>query len=98
MGKAIKLRDVNTAVRIYYACPEISTGEIRELFGNLAASTISRMKKEVFAEMEKRGIPRNKGSAVDTRTAFEVWHYDIADLELRKRKLDRYGYNTAASA
>ena len=35
MAKTIMIKDVETAVRIYYSCPELGTKEIMELFARL---------------------------------------------------------------
>jgi len=85
------IKNLDTAIRIYYENTEIGNPEIRELFGNLANSTILHMKNEVLKEMTERKTPRFRYHTVNTEVAFEVWGIDVSDLEKRRSKLIKLG-------
>lgn len=85
------IKNIETALRIYYENTEIGNPEIRELFGNIANSTILSMKNEVLKEMTERKIQRFRYHTVNTEVAFEVWGIDINDLERRRSKLIKLG-------
>ena len=89
--KILPIKDIDTAVRIYYAFPEIGNKEIRELFGNICSSTISKYKKAVQDVQTKNNIVTAGLNTVDTETAFTVWGLDIKDLERRRKKLKELG-------
>jgi hypothetical protein len=78
---------IENALKIYYENAELGNKEIRALFGNRSTATVSRLKKNVRAEMLKRGIPSFCAFRVNTPTAYDVWGIDINDLEERRRKL-----------
>lgn len=82
---------INEAIRIYYTYPELGNKEIKELFGNLANSTISHYKKEVREMQSEKGIKTSQKNAVNTEVAYEVWGIDVADLERRRKKLKELG-------
>ena len=89
--KVTPIKDIDTAVRIYYTYPEIGNAEISELFGGIASSTISRYKKDVMDEQVKREQKTSRLHSVNTRIAYEVWGLDIKDLEFRRKKLKELG-------
>lgn len=84
------LRDIPTAIRIYYEKHELTTSDIIELFGCCAA-TAKKMKDMARKLMGERDIPNWNALAVNTDCAFEAWGLDIEDLERRYKKLLKYG-------
>ncbi|MCH5209446.1 MAG: hypothetical protein J1F01_00630 [Oscillospiraceae bacterium] len=82
---------INEAIRIYYTYPELGNKEIRELFGNLANSTISNYKKAVREVQTERNIKTSQKNAVNTEVAYEVWGIDVENLEQRRKKLKALG-------
>ncbi len=81
--------DVERALIIYYAKPEIGTAEIRALFG-VAAATACKMKNEVRKAMADRDIKSFTPYTVNTRIAYEIWGIDIGDYERRLKKLREF--------
>ena len=92
MSKAYtpRLLDVGQAIKIYYSCPELQNSDIRELFGNIASSTIAKLKNVVKDEQKARERPSFTLRGINTEIAFEVWGLNIADLERRYSKLKKY--------
>lgn len=76
------LTDLDTAIRIYYQYPEIGNTQIKELFGkNLAGSTLARYKKAIRDEQIEQEIKTSGINTVNTKIAYEVFGFDIEDLE-----------------
>jgi hypothetical protein len=75
------------ALKIYYTHSELGNAEIVALFGRLSSATVSKLKKLVKAEMNKRDICSYGLHKVNTTVAFAVWGIDVADLEKRFKKL-----------
>lgn len=84
-----KVPDVEKAIVIYYAKPEIGTAEIRELLG-VSAATACNMKNEVRKAMADRDIKSFTPYTVNTRIAYEIWGIDISDYEKRLKKLREF--------
>ena len=55
MSKLIMVKDVGTAVRIYYSCPELGTKEIMELF-SCSHATAAKLKAPARELQNERGI------------------------------------------
>lgn len=91
--KTQPITNIDTAIRIYYAYPEIDNSQIKELFGIAGNSTLSRYKKAVLDEQAKLGIATMRAYAVDTKTAYKVWGIDIDDLVKRRKKLKELGFS-----
>ncbi|MGN0181446.1 MAG: hypothetical protein ACI4DP_03400 [Candidatus Ornithomonoglobus sp.] len=89
--RAKSIKDVNTAIHIYYAYPEMDNSQIKELFGIAANSTIARYKKPVLEKQTEDGVKTMCAYTVNTKTAYEVWGIDVADLEKRRDKLKKLG-------
>lgn len=87
----VSIKDIPTAVRIYYQYPEIGSGEIRELFGITGSSTVAKLKKSALNKMTENGIKRFVASKVNTKCAYEAWGIDVDDLEKRLSKLQKLG-------
>lgn len=89
--KTTPIKDIDTALRIFYTYPEIGNAEISELFGGIAQSTVIRYKEEVVAEQIKQDVKTSRLYSVNTRVAYEVWGLDVKDLEQRRKKLKELG-------
>lgn len=92
MGRRLQLKaDIETILRIYYSNPELGTAEIKELFGDIAPSTITKLRNEARAETarQEEKILTFGSYTVNTEMAFKAWHIDIEDLEKRHQKLRR---------
>ena len=83
--------DLDAAIRVYYASPELRNAEISEIFKGISAATINRKKRRVKEEMRKRGVHTWHPNAINTTLAYEVWGLDIKDLEHRRSKLMELG-------
>ena len=87
--KVKQIKDIDTAIRIYYMYPEIGKTEIRELVGNIGNSTISNYTKAVKEEQVRREKLTAHTNTVDTETAYAVWGIDVEDLIKRRAKLQK---------
>ena len=82
-----QITSIDNALRIYYSHSEIGNREITALFGKHSSATISRLKKIVKNEMNKRDIPSYGMNKINTAVAFNIWGIDITDLEKRMKKI-----------
>lgn len=89
--KVKQISSIDTALRIYYRYSEIGNKEIKELFGNLGNTTLSRYKEAVKQAQAERGIMTSCLYTVNTELAYEVWGLNVADLERRRKKLISLG-------
>jgi len=81
------IKNIETALKVYYENAEIGNKEINCLFGNRSSATISKLKKIVKAEMIKRNMPTFNAYKINTAIAYDVWGIDINDLEKRMKKI-----------
>lgn len=92
MGTRLRLKaDINTILRIYYENTELGTKEIKDLFGDIAPSTVTNLKNKaraLTARQEKK-ILIFGSYTVNTEMAFKAWHIDVDDLERRRQKLQK---------
>lgn len=86
-----RIRDIDTALRIYYSYTELDTELLRTLFEGLSSSTLYKLRRRCKEVMADRGVKCFGRSSVNTKIAFEVFGLDPADLEERKRKLQKLG-------
>lgn len=91
MRRTVMIKNIDTALRIYYTYPELTSKEINELFGKLAPSTITRYKSIVKTEQRKREVRTNMSNSINTQVAYDVWGIDVNDLEKRRSKLIKLG-------
>jgi hypothetical protein len=89
-----QITSLETAIRLYYERSELSTPDIRELFGPLANDTVSRLKRKARELMNERGKLPGDATRVNTEIAYEAWGLDIAKLEYRLNKLRTLGVRT----
>lgn len=81
------ISSIETALRIYYTYSELRNEQIKELFGGLADTTVTRYKKAVLNAQADRNVKTSQHHTIDTETAFDVWGINVADLERRREKL-----------
>lgn len=81
------LTNIAEAIEMYYAKPELCNEDIKKLFGITGTATVARIKKPVLDEMRRKGIPKWSSAGINTDIAFQVWGFDIKDLERRYKKL-----------
>jgi len=84
-----QIKDVQTAIRIYWAHPEIGVHHIKELFGLISNSPAHKYKRAVLNEMAKNDIKTHTRGTINTRFAYTCWGIDIDDLEKRHAKLKK---------
>lgn len=94
-----KLRDIETAIQIYYSNLELDNENIRKIFitqrgGELSSATIASLKDLARKEMRERDIPVYNGYRVNTEVAYETWGINISDLENRYKKLQKLKLGT----
>jgi hypothetical protein len=83
--------DIDTAIKIYYRYPEISTKEIEQLFKKHSKSTISRLKKLAQKNMIENNVYSMGMYKVNTACAYRALGIDVEDLEKRRNKLQKLG-------
>lgn len=85
MAKRIVM-DIESALDIYFRCPEIGTAEIKQIF-NCGDSCAWRLKKLAAKVMDEKGKQTLFPHNVNTKCAFEAWQIDVSDLERRVSKI-----------
>lgn len=85
----LAIKDIETAVKIFYSVPELRTPDIIQLF-DCSRSAAQKLKKAVQVEQKKANILTFSKSAVNTRLAYQTWGLDIVDLEQRFNKFYKY--------
>ena len=91
MTRIPMIKDIHTAIEVYYRSSQIGNKELQELFGGMSSATMVRLKKLVLDRMNEKGVMQYSPHTVNTNIAFEVFGLDIADLEKRYKKLVQYG-------
>jgi len=86
-----QITNIDTAIKIYYRYPEISTKEITQLFTKHSKSTISRLKKLAQKKMLEDNIYIFGINKINTVCAYKAWGIDVEDLEKRRNKLQKLG-------
>lgn len=79
--------NIDTAVTLYYAQTELTTGNICSIFG-CGKTTANGLKKMARKEQDKANVPSYNARAVNTETAYRAWGLDIKRLE-RAQKYPR---------
>lgn len=92
MRKSIQISDVETAVRIYYAYPEIGNDEISKLFGTSCRSTLTSLKTKAREEMNNENVKSFRTYTVNTKCAYRAWGLNIKELERDLKKLRDLGF------
>lgn len=83
--------DTATALRIYYSHTEIGNREIKELFGNIASATITRLKNKARGEMKKTDVITCLPTNVNTAAAYKAWGFDVDEMERLHKRSQRLG-------
>lgn len=85
-----QVKDLATAIRIYYSRHELGIKDIKELFGveNSSAHKLKAIARELMAERE---CPTYDLHKANTRIAYEAWGLDIKAIEQGYAKLLKYG-------
>ena len=84
----LKIKNIETAVKIYYTAPELQNSDIMELFSCSKSAALS-LKKKAKQRQEEKGILTFSSYTVNTKCAFEAWRIDISDYEKRLRQLHK---------
>lgn len=96
MPSMLSIRDIETAIRIYYNHFEIGNTEMERLFVGVKGDTPSRsslnkLKNQALELMAKRNVKRHGAYKVNTEIAYEAWGINIKNLEYRRNKLIKLG-------
>ena len=85
-----QVKDLGTAIRVYYSRHELGIKDIKELFGvgNNSAYKLKAIARELMAE---RQCPTYDLHKANTRIAYEAWGLDIKAIEQGYAKLLKYG-------
>ena len=83
------IKNIETALNIYYRHPEIGNKEIAELFGNISNTRIAKLKQIVKVEMIEKNIMSYSSNKINTEVAFVVWGLDVENLAHRMRMLSK---------
>lgn len=86
---AIQVKDIGNAIRIFYERFELSSKDIKELFGVTGSKTVSRLKNQALDVMQERNIEPWSSGCVNTECAYQAWGIDIVQLERRYAKLTK---------
>ena len=89
--------NIDAAVRLYYERIELSTADIKEIWGISSSKTAGKYRDKVREEMVKRGKEPYDVNCVNTDIAFEVWGLSIKDLEYRRARLQKLFGQEAAN-
>ena len=84
----MQMPDIKKALELYYTKTEISSADIRDLFG-CCPSTATKLKTDVKKAMAQEEIRTWLPNNVDIETAYKVWHIDINELEKKLAKLNK---------
>lgn len=82
MARRTQIKDIETAVKIFYTYPELGTKQVQELYdcGRNKATELKAIARKL---QDEKGILTYSSSSVNTRCAYEAWGIDIEDLEKR---------------
>ena len=81
------IKDIKTAIKLYYSNTSLGNKEIRTLFGNLGNQSVVKLKKLARNKMIEKHIQSWNDIRVNTAAAYESWGLSITDLEQRYEKL-----------
>lgn len=87
--KTRPIRDMRTALYIYWNYPEIGNKEIQALFGISSSNATAKYKKIALDYMTEQGVSARGYTCVNTKAAYEAWGIDVADLEERLKRIQR---------
>lgn len=84
-----QITSIETALRLYYSRIELSSTDMKELFGEISDTEIWKLKKKARELMTERSTPMWNARYVNTEVAYEAWGIDVLDLERRHEKLKK---------
>lgn len=82
-----QIQDLERTVEIYYQRNELSNSDIMEIFSKHSSATLAKLKNIAREKAVTENIAVWNARNVNTASAFRAWGLDIADLEMRVRKL-----------
>ena len=88
---AMTQANIETAVELYYRKLHLDGRDVSAIFGGVSRATVCKLKEKARAKMKENGQPIWDSFHVETKSAFEAWGLDIADLEHRLMKLQKLG-------
>lgn len=81
-----QVQDLETAIRLYYERNELSTADIKALFG-CSGSTVAKLKRLAKARMLEEHTISWNAQHVNTEAAWRAWGLDITKMEQGLRRL-----------
>ena len=81
-----QVQDLETAIRLYYARNELSTADIKGLFG-CSSSTVAKLKRLAKERMLEEHTISWNAQYVNTEAAWRAWGLDITKMEQGLRRL-----------
>lgn len=87
-----RIKDIDTALRIYYMYPELTNADIKILFGgNISNFAVNTYKKYARQQEIEDGVKTIGFYTVNTECAYKAWGIDVESLEKRRAKLKKLG-------
>lgn len=83
-------KDIGKLIRIFYENIELGSDEIREMYDGISKSAIQTLKKKARKVMVTNDVMPWDANKVNTESAFVAWGLEIADLERRYAKLQKF--------
>ena len=83
------------AVELYYSTFALYTADLRKLFPDASATTLSRLKRAAREYTLSHGLMLIDNLSVPTDDAYKAWGLDIGKLEAKFKKLKNLGLGTA---
>lgn len=87
-------KDIGKLIQIYYENIELGSDEIREMYEGISKSAIQGLKRKARKVMVEQEISHWDANKVSTECAYTAWGLDIADLEKRFQKLQKFKRTT----
>ena len=81
-----QVQDLETAIRLYYERNELSSADIKALFG-CSESTVAKLKRLAKERMLEEGTISWNALQVNTEAAWRAWGLDITKMEQGLRRL-----------
>lgn len=84
-----QITSIETALELYYKRIELSSSDVRALFGKISESTVAKLKNKAREIMREENTPIWNAQCVNTEVAYKAWGLDIENLEKRHTKLQK---------
>ncbi len=82
-----QITSIETALRLYYERIELSSSDIKELFGKVSDCTVAKLKNRAREIMREENTPVWNARNVNTEAAYKAWGLEIESLERRFAKI-----------